>query len=43
MQKRWADEKVFEINAPTKEELGGKDLSPKEIQEAQPKWMGTFP
>lgn len=42
-QKKWADEKVFEINAPTQEELGGKDLSPKEIQEQVPKWMGTFP
>jgi hypothetical protein len=42
-QKKWQDEKVFEINAPTVEELGGKDLTPKEIQEQAPKWMGTFP
>ena len=40
-QKRWADERVFEVNAPSREELSG--LSPAQIQEKFPKWFGNFP
>ena len=43
LQKRWQDDKLFEIDAPTEEELGKGDLSPAEIQTECPKWMGTFP
>ncbi|KAI0077647.1 leucine-tRNA ligase [Panus rudis PR-1116 ss-1] len=40
-QKRWQDERVFEANAPSAEELKG--LSRAEIQEKFPKWFGNFP
>ena len=43
LQKRWQDDKLFEIDAPTAEELGKGDLSPAQIQQECPKWMGTFP
>ncbi|KAI0651318.1 leucine-tRNA ligase [Trametes meyenii] len=40
-QARWAEERLFEIAAPTPEDLAG--LSKAEIQEKFPKWFGTFP
>ncbi|KAG6334276.1 hypothetical protein ID866_4816 [Astraeus odoratus] len=40
-QARWIEERLFETNAPTKEELDG--LSPAEIREKYPKWFGNFP
>ncbi|THH09676.1 hypothetical protein EW145_g1858 [Phellinidium pouzarii] len=40
-QQRWADERVFEVDAPTPEET--QQLSPSEIKEKWPKWLGTFP
>lgn len=40
-QKRWADEHIFEVNAPSQDELAG--LSRTEIQEKFPKWFGSFP
>ena len=40
-QKRWVDERVFEVNAPSQEELSG--LSPAQIREKFPKWFGNFP
>ncbi|KZS95395.1 leucyl-tRNA synthetase [Sistotremastrum niveocremeum HHB9708] len=38
-QKRWADEKLFEVDAPPPEE----GLSYDELREKYPKWLGTFP
>jgi len=43
LQKKWQEEKLFETDAPTVEEIGKGDLTPKQIQEEVPKWMGTFP
>ncbi|OCH88938.1 leucine-tRNA ligase [Obba rivulosa] len=40
-QERWAQEKIFEVNAPTPEETAG--LSQAEIRERFPKWFGNFP
>ncbi|THH03335.1 hypothetical protein EW145_g6336 [Phellinidium pouzarii] len=40
-QQRWADERVFEVDAPTPEET--QQLSPSEVKEKWPKWLGTFP
>jgi len=40
-QKKWADENVFEVNAPSAEELKG--LTKDEIHEKFPKWFGNFP
>ncbi|KZV71751.1 leucine-tRNA ligase [Peniophora sp. CONT] len=40
-QAQWAKERVFEVEAPTREEVAG--LSPTEIQEKFPKWFGNFP
>ena len=40
-QQRWEDERVFEIDAPSAEELAG--LSEEEITAKYPKWLGTFP
>ncbi|KAI5118474.1 hypothetical protein M0805_003735 [Coniferiporia weirii] len=40
-QQRWADERVFEVDAPTPEETA--QLSPAEIREKWPKWFGNFP
>lgn len=40
-QNRWAEERVFEVNAPSPEELKG--LSKEEIQQKFPKWFGNFP
>ena len=38
-QQRWADEKIFEIDAPEPED----GLTPEQLREKYPKWMGTFP
>ncbi|CED82372.1 leucine-trna ligase [Phaffia rhodozyma] len=43
LQARWQEEKLFEINPPSIEELSSKELTPSEIQAEHPKWMGTFP
>ncbi|KZP30034.1 leucyl-tRNA synthetase [Athelia psychrophila] len=40
-QQRWADEHLFEVDAPSQAETAG--LSPAEIKEKFPKWFGTFP
>ncbi|KAH8114896.1 leucine-tRNA ligase [Phellopilus nigrolimitatus] len=40
-QQRWADERVFEVDAPTPEQTA--QLSPAEIWEKYPKWFGSFP
>lgn len=40
-QARWRDERAFEVNAPSAEDLAG--LSPAKIQEKYPKWFGNFP
>jgi len=40
-QQRWADEHIFEVNAPSPAEIAG--LSPVEIRERFPKWFGNFP
>jgi leucyl-tRNA synthetase len=40
-QARWEAERVFEVDPPPVEETRG--LSPAEIQQKFPKWMGTFP
>ncbi|KAJ6478559.1 hypothetical protein C8R47DRAFT_1138813 [Mycena vitilis] len=40
-QALWAEEKVFEVNAPDVADVPG--LSPAEIREKHPKWFGTFP
>ncbi|CAK5271807.1 unnamed protein product [Mycena citricolor] len=40
-QARWAQEKVFEVNAPPAADLQG--LTPDQIREKYPKWFGTFP
>ncbi|TFL03231.1 hypothetical protein BDV98DRAFT_527824 [Pterulicium gracile] len=40
-QARWEADKLFEIDPPSMEESAG--LTPVEIQQQFPKWMGTFP
>ncbi|KAH7909984.1 hypothetical protein BJ138DRAFT_1127238 [Hygrophoropsis aurantiaca] len=40
-QARWEEERLFEVNAPSQEDLVG--LSPSEVREKYPKWFGTFP
>ncbi|KAH9856352.1 leucine-tRNA ligase [Lenzites betulinus] len=40
-QARWAEERIFEVDAPTQEELAG--LSKADIQSKHPKWFGCFP
>ncbi|KAH7921139.1 leucyl-tRNA synthetase [Leucogyrophana mollusca] len=40
-QARWEEERLFEVNAPSQEELAG--LSPAEVREKYPKWFGNFP
>ncbi|KAH7882164.1 hypothetical protein F5I97DRAFT_1912888 [Phlebopus sp. FC_14] len=40
-QARWQEDRLFETNAPPKEELEG--LTPAEIKEKYPKWFGNFP
>jgi len=40
-QQRWADEHIFEVNAPSQTEIAG--LSSAEIREKFPKWFGNFP
>ncbi|EMD35016.1 hypothetical protein CERSUDRAFT_116529 [Gelatoporia subvermispora B] len=40
-QERWAQDKIFEVNAPTLQETEG--LSQAEIRERFPKWFGNFP
>lgn len=40
-QQRWADEHLFEVDAPTAEEVA--QLSSAQIKEKFPKWFGTFP
>jgi leucyl-tRNA synthetase len=40
-QQRWADEHLFEVNAPSQAETAG--LSPTEIRQKFPKWFGNFP
>ncbi|TFK47205.1 leucyl-tRNA synthetase [Heliocybe sulcata] len=40
-QKRWAEEHLFEVDAPTPEETAG--LSTVDIRQKFPKWFGNFP
>ncbi|KAG6809080.1 hypothetical protein H0H92_001688 [Tricholoma furcatifolium] len=40
-QTRWRDERLFEVNAPSPEELAG--LTPEQVQAQHPKWFGNFP
>jgi leucyl-tRNA synthetase len=40
-QQRWADEHIFEVNAPSQTDIAG--LSPTDIQNKFPKWFGNFP
>ena len=40
-QKKWDDEHIFEVDAPSTEEIA--QLSPAEIKAKFPKWLGTFP
>ncbi|KZT24984.1 leucyl-tRNA synthetase [Neolentinus lepideus HHB14362 ss-1] len=40
-QARWAEEHLFEVNAPTPEETAG--LSVVDIRQKFPKWFGNFP
>ncbi|GJF00478.1 leucine-tRNA ligase [Phanerochaete sordida] len=40
-QQRWASERVFEVNAPTREEMEG--MTATEVREKYPKWFGNFP
>ncbi|KAG6860497.1 hypothetical protein C0995_010483 [Termitomyces sp. Mi166 len=40
-QARWREEHLFEVNAPTAEELAG--LTPEQIHSQYPKWFGNFP
>lgn len=40
-QERWAKERVFEVNAPTREEMEG--MTATEVREKYPKWFGNFP
>ncbi|RPD60804.1 leucine-tRNA ligase [Lentinus tigrinus ALCF2SS1-6] len=40
-QARWTEERLFEVNAPTAEQLKG--LSRAEVKQQFPKWFGNFP
>ncbi|KAG5339737.1 hypothetical protein C0989_003925 [Termitomyces sp. Mn162] len=40
-QARWREERLFEVNAPSAEELAG--LTPEQIRSQYPKWFGNFP
>ncbi|EJD05001.1 leucine-tRNA ligase [Fomitiporia mediterranea MF3/22] len=40
-QQRWEEEHVFEVDAPTAEQIA--QLSPTEIRQKFPKWFGNFP
>ncbi|TBU31232.1 leucine-tRNA ligase [Dichomitus squalens] len=40
-QARWEKERLFEVEAPSPEELSG--LTPAQIKEQYPKWFGNFP
>ncbi|KAF5325592.1 hypothetical protein D9611_000840 [Ephemerocybe angulata] len=40
-QDRWQSERLFQVNAPSQEELAG--LSKEEIKQKFPKWFGNFP
>lgn len=40
-QERWAKERVFEVNAPTSEEMKG--MAATQVREKYPKWFGNFP
>ncbi len=40
-QQRWAEERLFEVDAPTPEET--TQLSSAQIHEKYPKWFGNFP
>ncbi|TFK69763.1 leucyl-tRNA synthetase [Pluteus cervinus] len=40
-QERWQSERVFEVDAPSPEEIAG--LTPEQVQEKFPKWFGNFP
>ncbi|KAI0045191.1 leucyl-tRNA synthetase [Auriscalpium vulgare] len=40
-QARWEEEHMFEVDAPTEEEIAG--LSPAQVHEKYPKWFGNFP
>ena len=40
-QAKWQEERLFEVEPPSQEELKG--LSPAEIREQFPKWFGNFP
>lgn len=44
-QKEWQDAKLFEIDSPMMTEKDGSldHLTPEEIREKHPKWLGTFP
>jgi leucyl-tRNA synthetase len=40
-QEFWDSERIFEVDAPTKDEVAG--LSRADIKEKYPKWFGNFP
>ncbi|EKM52613.1 uncharacterized protein PHACADRAFT_261160 [Phanerochaete carnosa HHB-10118-sp] len=40
-QERWAKERIFEVNAPTLEEMRG--MAATQVREKYPKWFGNFP
>ena len=40
-QEQWSKDRVFEVNAPTLEEVKG--LTPSQVREKYPKWFGNFP
>ncbi|PWN34453.1 leucyl-tRNA synthetase [Meira miltonrushii] len=42
-QQQWEAEKLFEVDSPMTTEQGLETLSPEEIREKYPKWLGTFP
>ncbi|KZZ97013.1 leucyl-tRNA synthetase, cytoplasmic [Ascosphaera apis ARSEF 7405] len=41
-QKKWQEDKVFEVNAPSTEEVPLHSISAAELREKQPKFFGTF-
>lgn len=44
-QKEWVDAKVFEVNSPmmTEKDSHLETMSPEEVRQKYPKWLGTFP
>ena len=42
-QKEWQESKIFETDSPMTTEKDLEALSPEEIRERFPKWLGTFP